>query len=357
MNLILSNVRTPHEREGDFAAQIMANTIGVRRMKEMISKYGYETLTHYAKALMDYSEAVIRRTIRDIPDGSYTFSDVIEDDGMGTENIRIAVRLTVKDDYAELDFSQTDDQAKGSINAVRAITLSAVLYVFRSLVSQDIPTNDGCMRPIHVITRKGSLVDANFPAAVAGGNVETSQRIVDVVLGALAQAIPNRIPAASQGTMNNVAIGGIDSRTGRPFSYYETIAGGMGARNGGSGESAVHSHMTNTLNTPIEALEYSYPFRVTCYAIRRNTGGDGNFKGGDGLVREIEVLSPCEVTVISERRKTRPYGLSGGEPGSPGENALIQNGEVVKKGGKFQASLQPGDRVRSETPGGGGYGK
>lgn len=356
LKFILSNVRTPHEREGDFAAQIMANMTGVRRMKELIRKYELLMVSGYAGALMDYSETVMRKTIEAIPDGVYEFIDEIEDDGLGRENIPVAVQMRVKGDQVELDFSKTADQVKGGINAVRAITLSAVFYVFRSLVRQDIPTNSGCMRPIEVLTRSGSLVDARFPAAVAGGNVETSQRIVDVVLGALSKAIPERIPAASQGTMNNMAIGGIDTRTGRPFSYYETLAGGMGAWHGGNGESAVHSHMTNTMNTPIEAIEYSYPFRVTRYGIRKNTGGDGQFVGGDGLVREIEVLSPCEITVLSERRKTKPYGLNGGEPGALGANSLIRDSVVIEKGGKFQEFLVPGDRIRIETPGGGGYG-
>ncbi|MFO7556061.1 MAG: hydantoinase B/oxoprolinase family protein [Desulfobacterales bacterium] len=254
------------------------------------------------------------------------------------------------------EFREFERTSTTVINAVYAITLSAVLYVFRSLVPKDIPTNAGCLRPINFLTRKGSVVDALFPAAVAGGNVEMSQRIVDVVLGALSRAVPETIPAASQGTMNNVTIGGVDLRKGKPFAYYETIGGGMGASFRCNGESAVHCHMTNTMNTPVEALEYSYPFLVTEYSVRRGTGGHGHHKGGDGIVREIELLSDAEVTVLSERRRIPPYGLFGGEPGSVGKNVIIRNKGSEQRGGKFSASLNKGDRLRIETPGGGGYG-
>ena len=355
MKLLLNNVRTPYEREGDFKAQIMANITGIKRMKELIEKYSLETVKFYAKELMNYSERVMRKTIESIDDGAYSFKDYMEDDGISRQNIKIHLDLTIKGDEAILDFTKSDDQVDGGINAVYAITLSAVLYVFRSLVKQDIPTNMGCLRPIKVITRKGSIVDAKFPAAVAGGNVETSQRIVDVILGALAKAIPDRIPAASQGTMNNVAIGGIDPRTNEPFAYYETLGGGMGANPYGHGESAIHSHMTNTLNTPIEALEYSYPFMVKSYAIRYGSGGIGKFCGGDGLLREIELLSDAEVTVLSERRRLSPYGLEGGESGRPGRNIVISGENYKFMPSKFTAKLSRGDILRIETPGGGGY--
>jgi len=357
LELILSNVRTPEEREGDFSAQMMANTIGVRRLGELIEKYGEVEVSRYAEALTRYSETIMRKTIAAIPDGTYAFTDVMESDGLGETNIPISLTLEIQDDSAKLDFSQTANQVQGSINAVRSITISAVLYVFRSLVSESIPTNSGCMRPLKIVTRKGSLVDAAFPAAVAGGNVETSQRIVDVVLGALAQAIPNKIPAASQGTMNNVIIGGTNPRTGKPFSYYETLGGGMGASEACDGESAVHSHMTNTMNTPIEALEYSYPFRVSRYEICKETGGKGQQNGGEGLVREYEMLAPCEVTLLSERRNTAPYGLNGGTSGAVGKNFVVKSGKQVQMPAKFQERLQPGDKLVIQTPGGGGYGK
>jgi len=311
----------------------------------------------YASALMAYAERMMRQAIRKIPDGVYVFEDAMDDDGIGSEAIPVHVSIRIQGDEAALDFTRSSAQVAGSINAVYAITLSAVLYVFRSLIPQDIPTNAGCMRPIHVITAPGSIVDARFPAAVAAGNVETSQRIVDVVLGALSRALPEAIPAASQGTMNNVAIGGIDPRNGQPFAYYETIGGGMGATAASDGESGVHSHMTNTLNTPVEALEYSYPFRVTEYAIRRNTGGSGRRSGGDGLIREIALLCDAEVTVLADRRKIPPYGLFGGEPGVRGKNVVIRDGKQMIQPGKFSMPLKQGDILRIETPGGGGYGK
>jgi N-methylhydantoinase B len=256
-----------------------------------------------------------------------------------------------------LDFSESDPQVAGSVNAVRAITLSAVLYVFRCLIREDIPTNAGCLRPIEVITKPGTIVDAQFPAAVAGGNVETSQRIVDVLLGALSAALPGIVPAASQGTMNNLAIGGVDPHSGNPFAYYETLAGGAGATAFNHGESAIHSHMTNTMNTPIEALEFAYPFQVTEYSIREGSGGKGRFSGGDGLVREIRLLSDAEVTVLSERRTNAPYGLAGGFPGQSGKNLLVKKGQTQVMPGKFSVRLRAGDLVRIETPGGGGYGR
>jgi N-methylhydantoinase B len=275
---------------------------------------------------------------------------------LGNEPVKIKVVVEVRGDTVTLDFSESREQVKGSINAVYAITASAVLYVFRSLIKEEIPTNAGCLRPITIRTRKGTLVDATFPAAVAGGNVETSQRIVDVVLGALSQALPKKIPAASQGTMNNITIGGIDERNGQPFAYYETLGGGMGATTNGHGESAVHSHMTNTLNTPIEALEYSYPFLVTEYSIRRRSGGEGLFHGGNGIVREIKLLSDAEVTVLSERRKIPPYGQAGGEPGKAGKNIVIKGGVSFERPSKFSEQLKKGDILRVETPGGGGCG-
>jgi len=357
MDFLLNNVRTPVEREGDFAAQIMANITGVRRTEELIGKYGLETVRLYAGSLMEYAERLTRMTIQAIPDGIYEFEDFMDDDGISDRRIAIRVKITIREDAAILDFSRSDPQVQGSVNAVYAITLSAVLYVFRSLVSHDIPTNAGCLRPIKVLTKKGTVVDALFPAAVAGGNVELSQRIVDVVMGALSGAIPETTPAASLGSMNNVTIGGMDPRKGHPFAYYETIGGGMGASAGSNGESAVHCHMTNTMNTPVEALEYSYPFLVTEYSVRRGTGGNGRYKGGDGIVREIELLCDAEVTVLSERRRIPPYGLFGGDPGALGKNLLIRNGAVEEKRGKFSERFKKGDRLRIETPGGGGYGR
>jgi N-methylhydantoinase B len=284
LKFFLNNVRTPHEREGDFAAQIMANITGIKRIKELLEKYSKELILFYADELINYTERITRKTIEEIPDGIYEFEDYMDNDGIEDNKVKIHASIKVEKDSITIDFSKTDPHVKGSVNAVFAITASAVLYVMRTLIEQDISTNAGILRPIKIITKKGTIVDAEFPKAVAGGNVETSQRIVDVLLGAFSKALKEKIPAASQGTMNNVAIGGIDERTGKPFAYYETLGGGMGASPKNRGADAVHSHMTNTLNTPIEALEYSFPFIVTEYSIRTGSGGKGKFFGGDGLV-------------------------------------------------------------------------
>ena len=357
MKFLINNVRTPYEREGDFTAQIMANMTGIKRIEELIHNYGLELVKNYALAIMDYSEKILRRRLKDIPNGIYKFEDYMDDDGIEREKIKIAVQITIDDDTVVVDFKESDDQVKGSINAVYSITLSAVLYVFRSLIKDEIPTNAGLLRPITLITRKGSIVDAKFPASVAGGNVETSQRIVDVLLGALSKALPDEIPAASQGTMNNITIGGIDEKNDQPFTYYETIGGGMGACSFANGESAVHSHMTNTLNTPIEAVEFSYPMMVEEYSIRKNSGGKGKFRGGDGIVRQIRLLNDAEITMLTERRRFPPYGLMGGEGGKVGENIIISNGEKKKMPSKFNVTLKKGDVIRIETPGGGGFAK
>jgi N-methylhydantoinase B len=357
LGLLLRNVRTPQEREGDFAAQVMANLIGVERSVQLVEKYGFAEVDRYAGHLNDYAERMMRQTIAAIPDGRYGFEDRLDSDAFSEQPVPLRLELRIDGERACLDFSSSAPQVAGSVNAVYAITLSAVLYCFRCLIREDVPTNAGIARPLEIVTRPGTVVDARFPAAVAGGNVETSQRIVDLVLGALAQALPDRIPAASQGTMNNTTIGGIDPRTGQPYSYYETLAGGCGAGSSMDGASAVHSHMTNTLNTPVEALEYAYPFRVTQYAVRRGSGGSGLQRGGDGLVREIELLADAEVTVLSERRSTGPYGLAGGAAGRPGKNLLIGKGGRALQPGTFSAQLKSGTRLRIETPGGGGFGR
>ncbi|NPA14090.1 MAG: hydantoinase B/oxoprolinase family protein [Aquificae bacterium] len=354
LSFFLNNVRNPYEREGDFAAQIWANNVGIKRLKELLSNYGKEEVLKYTSALLDYTETLTRKFIETIPDGVYEYTDLLEDDGFSNTDIKIKVKITVEGSSMTFDFSDSDPQTLGPFNAVEAITQSAVLYVLRSLLGkEEIPTNAGIGRAIKVITKKGTIVDAKFPAAVAAGNVETSQRIVDVILGALSKALPEIIPAAGQGTMNNLAIGGINPQTGEAFSYYETLGGGMGAWSGGDGESAIHSHMTNTLNTPVEALEFAYPMMVKEYSIRRGSGGEGIHRGGDGLVREIQLLTHAEVTLLTERRRIPPYGLFGGKPGQVGRNLI--NGQAV--GGKFQGRLKKGDTIRIETPGGGGWGK
>jgi N-methylhydantoinase B len=257
-----------------------------------------------------------------------------------------------------VDFSGSDLQVEGSVNAVEAITFSACFYVFRCLLVEDVPAAAGLMRPIQVTAPQGTIVSARPPAAVAGGNVETSQRIVDVLLRALAHAVPDRIPAAASGTMNNLTIGGIDPRTGDPFAYYETIAGGMGARPDRAGASGVHTHMTNSLNTPAEAVEYAYPLRVRQYSLRQGSGGNGKHRGGDGIIREIEVLTDCEVTLLSDRRHYGPWGLAGASDGARGTASVIRvDGSADSMPGKFSTRLRKGERIRIETPGGGGWGE
>jgi N-methylhydantoinase B len=281
----------------------------------------------------------------------------MDNDGISDTPAPITVKITVHDDQATVDFTGSAPQQQGSINAVYAITLSAVYYVFRCLLSLDVPNNSGCLRPIKVIAPEGIVVNARHPAPVAGGNVETSQRITDVLLGALAQAVPDKIPAASQGSMNNTLIGGWDEERGKPFTYYETIGGGMGARPNSPGPSAIHSHMTNTLNTPVEALEFAYPFQVLRYEIREGTGGDGKFKGGDGIRRDLLMNNPAQTSLLSDRRETQPYGLAGGGKGASGENVLIRDGKEQQLPSKGTFDLKEGDILSIRTPGGGGYGE
>jgi len=357
LSLILANVRTPDEREGDLAAQIAANRVGERRLRDLTARHGLQLVTHYAAAVQDYTERVMRRTIEQIPDGRYEFEDFLDDDGLSPERIPIRVSIRIEGSSASVDFAGSSAQTQGGVNANYAITLSATLYAFRCLVRDDVLYNAGVSRPIKVQAPAGTVVNACRPAAVAGGNVETSQRITDVVLGALSRALPDIIPAASQGTMNNVTLGGLDLRTGRPVAYYETIGGGMGGRNGARGISGVHTHMSNTRNTPIEAIEHDLPLRIRRYALRSGSGGKGRYPGGEGIIREYEALAPLSVTVISDRRITRPYGAAGGEAGAPGRNSVVRaDGSVELIPSKARIHLSPGDCLRIETPGGGGYG-
>jgi len=353
---IMSAVRTPAERAGDLRAQLAANHIGLQRTLALMQRYGPTVVHEAAAELLEYSERLTRELLSNLPDGTYDFSDQMDDDGVSPEPARIKVSITIEAGRALVDFAGTSEQRSGSINAVYAITLSAVHYVFRCLLSSEVPNNSGSLEPIEVLAPEGSLVNALPPAAVAGGNVETSQRIVDVLLGALSWVLPDQIPAASQGTMNNLTIGGWDAERDRPFAYYETIAGGAGATPQHPGASAIHTHMTNTLNTPVEAIEYAFPMRVTRYEVRANSGGEGRYSGGDGVVREIELLSEAEVTILSDRRRFEPYGLDGGKNGSVGHNTLITNDEREQLPGKFSRKLASGDRIRIETPGGGGHG-
>jgi N-methylhydantoinase B len=357
MDLILANVRTPRERAGDLWAQIAANQRGDSRLVEMADRYGSELVAETMQQLLVYTERMTRILISALPDGEYAFEDRLDDDGISNQPVPIRVKIHIQGDSAIIDFTGSAPQQAGGINAVYAITLSAVYYVFRCLLGLDVPNNSGCLVPIQVIAPPGSVVNASMPASVAGGNVETSQRIVDVLLGALSQACPEKIPAASQGSMNNLTLGGWDSRRNRPFTYYETIGGGMGARPGSDGPSAVHSHMTNTLNTPIEALEYAFPIQVVEYSIRRGTGGSGKWHGGDGICRSLQVLEDCQVTLLSDRRIFAPYGLAGGESGQLGSNSILRSGQEIKLPGKDSLELKAGDILIIKTPGGGGWGK
>ena len=318
MRLVLANVRASHERRADFEAQLGSLQTGTNRLLEIIERRGAHEALEYASHLIQYSARIMRRTIAAIPDGIYQAIDTLDDDGVTPDEVQIRVRVRIEGSRASVDFQGSSPQVAGPINAVEAITVSAVAYVFRCLIGIDVPASAGLMEPIEVIAPQGTVVNALPPASVAGGNVETSQRIVDVLFKALAQALPDRIPAASQGTMNNLTIGGLNPRTGVEFTYYETVAGGMGARPGCDGLSGVHTHMTNSLNTPVEALEYAYPLRVRSYGIRKGSGGKGRHRGGDGVVREIETLVPAEMSLLADRRKCAPYGLNGGEPGVAG---------------------------------------
>jgi N-methylhydantoinase B len=367
--LLLNNVRTPEEREGDLGAQIAACQTGAQRLNELCARYGLARTQKAAADLLDYSEELMRVFLATVPPGKYHAEDFLDDDGVEANPVRIAVTINISRFRAKstsssdrnppvtIDFTGTDPQVQGAINAVEAITYSACFYVFRCLLREDVPATAGLMRPLHVIAPAGTVVNANPPAAVAGGNVETSQRIVDVLLRALAQAIPDRIPAAAAGTMNNLTIGGMDF-IGQPFAYYETIAGGMGARPTKDGISGVHTHMTNSLNTPAEALENAYPVRLRQYSLRPNSGGGGLHKGGDGIVREIEVLTAAQVTLLADRRTRGPYGLNGGSDGAKGRTTIIRNdGRQEELPGKTSVRLRAGERVRIESPGGGGWGE
>lgn len=356
MRLLLANVRGNVERRGDFDAQIGSLNTGALRLLEIIERRGEAEAIEYASQLISYSARLMRHTIASIPNGSYEAEDALDDDGIDDRPVKIKVRITIKGERALIDFTGSDPQVTGAINAVEAITVSAVSYVFRCLVGGEVPASAGLMEPIEVIAPQGTVVNANPPASVAGGNVETSQRIVDVLFKALAQALPDRIPAASQGTMNNLTIGGIDTRNGQEFSYYETVAGGMGARPTLDGMNGVHTHMTNSLNTPAEALEYAYPLRVREYRLRKGSGGAGKQRGGDGVVREIETLVPSRMSLLADRRIRGSYGLAGGADGRPGVDVIIRDNRKRRINAKSSHELKAGDRIRIETPGGGGWG-
>ena len=352
MRLVLANVRTPEERRADLLAQLGAHATGERRFG------GAAALASAARALQDLAEKRVRAGLAALPRGVYRFEDALDDDGIGEAPVRIAVTLSLAGGRARLDFSRSSPQTLGPVNAVLAVTRAATYYAVRCALGE-MPVNDGTFRPIDIVAPLGTVVNPRPPAAVGAGNVETSQRIVDVVLGALARALPRRMPAASSGTMNNLLIGGLDPRTRGPFAYYETLAGGHGAGPGWNGECAMQAHMTNTRNTPVEALEHDIPLRVIETGIRRGSGGRGRWRGGDGVVRTLELRAASRVTVISERRGRGPYGLAGGEAGKPGVNRvrLIPQALERRMPGKFTLDAPAGAVITIESPGGGGFGR
>ncbi|MBZ0295963.1 MAG: hydantoinase B/oxoprolinase family protein [Anaerolineae bacterium] len=353
--LITANSRAPEERLGDLEAQMAAHRVGAHRLRELLIKHGVEQVAEHAEALLDYSRRMTEAVIEALPDGVYCFNDALEGDGQAEFRIPIQATITVQGSQMTVDFAGSAPQVAGNLNAVEAIVRSATWYCVRLLAEDDVPVNHGCFLPVTVITPKHSLLNPDFPAAVAVGNTETGQRITDVVLGALAQALPERIPAASQGTMNNFTCGG--TWDGRAFVYYETIAGGHGAGPLGDGISGRHSHMTNTRNTPVEALEYALPLQVMEYCLRDGSGGSGKYQGGEGIRRVYRFLTSATITLNTERRIYEPYGLRGGKPGAKGRNAIIRNHRAQEVGGKYTAQVDRGDRLIIETPGGGGWGK
>jgi len=352
LDTILANVRTPDERRGDLRAQEAANETGRNRLRELVSEHGADTVREAFTEVQEYAERRMREEIAALPDGEYAFEDVIEDDGRGNEDLPVAATVRIDGKDVVVDFAGTADQTAGPVNAVRAVTVSATYFALRAVTDPSIPPNEGCYRPITVETPESSLVNPDPPAAVVGGNLETSQRVTDVVLGALANAVPERVPAAGQGTMNNVTIGGTDPRDGEPYALYETQAGGFGGRAGGDGMDAVHVHMSNTRNTAVEVLETAYPLRVRRYALRPDSGGAGEFRGGLGLRRDIELRGDATVSLLAERHRTRPYGLAGGEDGASG--AAFVDGEPVPA--KTTLDCAAGTLVSVRTPGGGGFG-
>ncbi len=344
----LDATRTPEERLGDLSAQLGSNEVGAQRLSELCQAYGPAKFESIGGGLLDYGERLMRTAIGHLPDGDYEFEDFVE--GADIDHV-IRVRVTIDGSDMHADFEGTAEQVESNFNAVEAVAISSLYYAVRVATDPSIPANGGCYRPISMNAPLGTIVNAHPGAAVAAGNVETSQRIADVMLGALAAASPAAVPAASQGTMNNVLVGSED------FAYYETVGGGQGARRGRDGQSGIHTGMTNTKNTPIESLSRHYPFRITAYGLRSDSGGDGIYHGGEGIVRELEFLSEATVTLMGERRRIRPWGLSGGASGALGEDWLIgRSGVQELLPGKTTFDVAPGDRLRVLTPGGGGWG-
>ena len=352
-SLILANVRNPEERRADFRAQLAATERAKERLSDLTDDHGYDRVVDGFDAVIDYSRERIRDSIGDLPDGTYRASDVLEGDGVTDDDIEIQAAVTVDGATITVDFAGTADQVAGNLNAPLAVATSAVYFVIRSLTDPEIPPNHGCYEPVTVSAPEGCLLNPEPPAAVVGGNVETSQRVTDVVFLALAEAAPDRVPAQGQGTMNNLIIGG----RGGEFAYYETIGGGFGGRASDDGMDGVQVGMTNTLNTPVEALEAEYPLRVDRYALRPDSGGDGAHRGGLGLERRLRIQQDATVALLTERRRHAPQGVDGGEPGATGENLLQLPGEDEKSvAAKTTVDVPAGTVVTVRTPGGGGHG-
>ncbi|MCU7805573.1 MAG: hydantoinase B/oxoprolinase family protein [Candidatus Thiodiazotropha sp. (ex Lucinoma borealis)] len=342
--------RNPGESNGDFAAQISANRSGLNRLELLIDEWGRGTFLSGLDSLNAYAERLAREALKRIPVGEYSFEDCMDDDGQGNSDIPICVRLVVEAEHILVNFTGTAQQVPGNINCPLSVAAAAVYYVFRCLMPAQTPACAGSFRPIELYAPQGCLLNAKRPAAVAAGNVETSTRVVDVVLGALAQVLPDEIPAASHGSMNNLAMGS-DSGDFR-WDYYETIGGGMGAGRTGGGLNGVQTHMTNTLNTPIEVIETRFPVQIKQYGLRHGSAGKGARCGGEGVVRTFKFLAPTQVTLLTERRSHQPWGSAGGQPGEPGINSL--NGKLLPA--KVNLMVGPGDQLTIETPGGGGWG-
>jgi N-methylhydantoinase B len=351
--LVLANVRNPKERRADFRAQLAANDRAEARIADLIDDHGYDRVVDGFDAVIDYSRQRVRAAISDLPDGTYRAGDVLEGDGVTDEDIEIQAAVTIDGETITVDFAGTGDQVAGNCNAPLAVATSAVYFVIRCLTDPEIPPNHGCYEPVTVDAPAGCLLNPEPPAAVVGGNVETSQRVTDVVFAALAEAAPDRVPAQGQGTMNNLIIGG----RGGDFAYYETIAGGFGGRASADGMDGVQVGMTNTLNTPVEALEAEYPLRVERYAFRPGSGGDGSHRGGLGLERRLRIQQDATVSLLTERRRYAPQGVDGGEPGATGENLLELPGEDEQSvAAKTTLDVPAGTVVTVRTPGGGGHG-
>jgi N-methylhydantoinase B len=358
MQLIANNVRTPYETIGDFQAQFAANNVGERRLKEIIAKYGPAEAAFYMRELINYSERRMLSAIGDLPRGRFEFEDYLEGDGFSERQMTIRAAVDITSDTITVDFTGTSPQAKGSVNSTRAVTLACVYFALKSVIDPELPSSAGAFKPVRVITPKGSLVNPRFPAPVSNANINTAQRIADVILGALAQGMPERVPAASTGSMSIFTIGGANPESGLYYSYVETYGGGQGAVYNADGMDGVHTNMTNTRNTPVEVIEIAYPLRVEKYGLVSDTDGAGRFRGGLGLTREITILEhEATISIGTERRKIKPWGLAGGQPGGPSQTWIVTpQGETQTLPTKVTTILPPGTKIVLQTAGAGGYG-